>query len=190
MTPAYNNMRTIRNIQAGVAITDYNTSATPRRGNLFVTLYSSTFLHFYAFQKWKYFEKVANPNLNYWYWYVLLWNILICVQIVTSYRSSYNTGHILLCFGSTCIHCLMHDMWYTRIMVCILCNDKSSSPTNKQIVVTRHHISDVTQQVNHSDTQITTNRTNISDDTFQLLSTATTSSSLYFTITIIHYYYW
>ena len=45
-------------------ITDYNTSAAPRRGsaevlrkfcNLFVTLYSSTLLHFYAFKKRKYF---------------------------------------------------------------------------------------------------------------------------------------
>ena len=45
-------------------ITDYNTSATPRRDsaevlrkfcNLFVTLYSSTLLHFYAFKKRKYF---------------------------------------------------------------------------------------------------------------------------------------
>ena len=47
-----------------VLITDYNTSSTPRRGsaevlrkfcNLFVTLYSSTLLHFYAFKKRKYF---------------------------------------------------------------------------------------------------------------------------------------
>ena len=47
-----------------VTITDYNTSATPRRDsaevlrkfcNLFVTLYSSTLLHFYAFKKRKYF---------------------------------------------------------------------------------------------------------------------------------------
>ena len=45
-------------------LTDYNTSATPRRDsaevlrkfcNLFVTLYSSTLLHFYAFKKRKYF---------------------------------------------------------------------------------------------------------------------------------------
>ena len=34
-------------------ITDYNTSA--EFCNLFVTLYSSTLLHFYAFKKWKYF---------------------------------------------------------------------------------------------------------------------------------------
>ena len=58
----YNQKDYSNNVQN--VLTDYNTSATPRRDsaevlrkfcNLFVTLYSSTLLHFYAFKKRKYF---------------------------------------------------------------------------------------------------------------------------------------